>query len=351
MKIIVRFVLVVLSLLAVASAQSTPIDVSAGYSYFNFTQPLSSQTPSEQLTMNGGDFSAAFFRIHHHFSLEANVSGHFVTNCAGTTNNAGTNSTTCSDVSYMFGPRYTYGDHSSRITVFAHVLAGQDRANLLGNYSGGSGITVTDTSFALAAGGGIDYWFTRHVGIQAGPFDYLYTNHLNNSGAAAQGSVRAAGGVAFRFGGNLPQSEPKAPKEPKAQSESHRSWTHPWHKTTSAAAEAPPTVATNRPVQTTQPVQTAQPLNLPSHGMAIHSFGAVVGPQEFDGAKVLQLEPGGVAEMASVHVGDMIKSVDGKPVRTPMELAAELSDKSGKVRIGLQRGDLSVETLILLGAH
>jgi hypothetical protein len=34
-----------------------------------------------------------------------------------------------------------------------------------------------------------------------------------------------------------------------------------------------------------------------------------------------------------------------------MELAAELSDKSGKVRIGLQRGDLSVETLILLGAH
>jgi len=85
--------------------------------------------------------------------------------------------------------------------------------------------------------------------------------------------------------------------------------------------------------------------------MAIHSLGLVAGPQEFDGAKILLIEPGGVADMASLHVGDLIKAVDGKAVRTPMELAAELSDKTGKVRIGIQRGDFSTETLILLGAH
>jgi len=90
-------------------------------------------------------------------------------------------------------------------------------------------------------------------------------------------------------------------------------------------------------------------VNLPGRGMQITAFGAVLGPQEFDGAKILEIVPGGVAEMASLHVGDLIKSVDGRPVKTPMELAAELSDKSGKVRIGIQRGDFATETLILLG--
>jgi C-terminal processing protease CtpA/Prc len=83
--------------------------------------------------------------------------------------------------------------------------------------------------------------------------------------------------------------------------------------------------------------------------MLIASLGLAVGPQEFDGAKILEIVPGSIAEMASFKVGDMIKSVDGKPVRTPMELLAELSDKTGKVKIGIQRGDFATETVILLG--
>jgi C-terminal processing protease CtpA/Prc len=55
--------------------------------------------------------------------------------------------------------------------------------------------------------------------------------------------------------------------------------------------------------------------------------------------------------MASLHVGDLITSIDGKAVRTPMELAAELSGKSGKVRIGIVRGKFATETVILLGAQ
>jgi S1-C subfamily serine protease len=83
--------------------------------------------------------------------------------------------------------------------------------------------------------------------------------------------------------------------------------------------------------------------------MLIGTLGAAVGPQEFDGAKILEIVPGGIAEMASLKVGDLIKSVDGKAVKTPMELLAELSDKSGKVRIGILRGDVATETLILIG--
>jgi S1-C subfamily serine protease len=92
-------------------------------------------------------------------------------------------------------------------------------------------------------------------------------------------------------------------------------------------------------------------VNIPGRGLSISSLGAVLAPQEFDGAKVVEVVPGGVAEMASLKPGDLIKSVDGKAVRTPMELAAELSDKSGKVHLGMQRGDFQTETVILLGTR
>jgi S1-C subfamily serine protease len=92
-------------------------------------------------------------------------------------------------------------------------------------------------------------------------------------------------------------------------------------------------------------------MNVSGRGMAINALGIVVVPQEFDGAKILEIDPVGVGAMASMKAGDLIKTVDGKPVRTPMELLAELSDKTGKVKIGIQRGDFSTETLILLGTH
>lgn len=357
MRKLVHIALTALFLLGIASAQSVPVDLSAGYSYLNFNQPSSNQTPSYQLKMSiGWDFAAAIGRFHH-VGVEADFSGHSLSDCGSVT------SVTCNNLSYMFGPRYTSGDRSSRFTFFVHGLIGKDNATLLGLAPTSSTPTVSNTSFAMAGGGGLDIWFLRHVGLQLGPVDYFYTNHLSNNGATAQSSLRAVGGIAFRFGGDFGPTEPKAPKEPEEKPESHRSWKRPWHKTVSAPSESQPPAATSAPPRTAQPAQPAQPaqsaqtaqtsqsLNVPLHGMAIHAFGLVVGPQEFDGARVLQLEPGGVAEMASLHVGDLIKSVDGKPVRTPMELAAELSDKTGKIRIGLQRGELSVETLILLGTH
>jgi C-terminal processing protease CtpA/Prc len=85
--------------------------------------------------------------------------------------------------------------------------------------------------------------------------------------------------------------------------------------------------------------------------MAIAALGIVVGPQEFDGAKIIEVDPAGIGEMASMKAGDLIKTVDGKPIRTPMELLAELQDKTGKVKIGIQRGEFSTETLVLIGAH
>src|SRR5450631_472022 len=342
MKIMVRSALSALFLLGIASAQNLPaVDLFGGYSYLNFEVPNSTQSTSQKLKLNGWDFSASV-GLFHHFGAEADISGHWLNTCGG-------NSTLkCDNFSYMFGPRFTLGDRSSKFTGFVHGLVGQDRADLLAT----SGTTMLDTSLSIAGGGGVDYWLFRHVGLQLGPADYIFARHLNSFGAANQSNFRVSGGIAFRFGGDFPQAEPKAPKEPKVESsEGHRSWKRPWHKTKSAPSESQRSESqSSTPVTSApQPVQTLTPT--PRRGMSIHSIGVVAAPQEFDGAKILEIEPGSIAEMASLKPGDLIKSVDGKAVRTPMELAAELADKSGKVRIGILRGTFATETVILLGAR
>ncbi|HMD17413.1 MAG TPA: PDZ domain-containing protein [Terriglobales bacterium] len=320
---LVRFALAALFLLGIASAQNIPeINVFGGYSYLNFDLPAnpSTGTTSQRLAMNGWDISVAV-NLFHHIAVEGDFSGHSLSDCTGIT---GMN---CSDFSYMGGPRYTFGSRSGKITAFAHALVGRDSADLPGS----SGVSVSDSSVAVAAGGGVDYWVYRHmVGVQLGPIDYMYTRHLNSDAVPSQDNIRVSAGVVFRFGGETSGESPRAKRESSSNARAARN---------ASPAAQPTTVAAS---------QSAQ-LGIPGHGMPIAALGLAVGPQEFDGAKILEIVPGGLAEMASLKVGDLIKSVDGKPVKTPMELAAELSDKSGKVRIGIQRGDFATETLILLG--
>ena len=324
MEKLVRIALAALFLLGIASAQNLPeINVFGGYSYLNFDLPAnpSTGTTSQRLAMNGYDFSASV-NLFHHLAVEGDFSGHSLSDCTGV---SGLN---CDNFSYMGGPRYTFGTRSGKITAFVHGLVGRDNADLPGS----SGVSVSDTSVAVAAGGGIDYWVYRHmVGVQLGPADFMYTRHLNADAVPSQNNIRVSAGVVFRFGGQTSSGEPS----PRARRESSSNA----RAAKNAAPAAQPSVAAS---------QSAQ-LGIPGHGMPIPALGLAVGPQEFDGAKILEIVPGGVAEMASLKVGDLIKSVDGKPVKTPMELAAELSDKSGKVHIGIQRGDVATETLILLG--
>src|ERR1700690_2397362 len=324
----VRFALAVLFLLGIASAQNIPaIDVFGGYSYLNFNVPSSNFTTAQRLSMQGYD-GAVSIGLLHHLAVELDFAGHSLSDCGGTTG------LTCTDFSYMFGPRYNFGDRGKKVTAFVHGLVGQDRAKL-GNTSDTATNSTTDSSVALAGGAGVDYWVTPRIGVQLGPGDIFYTHHLNAQGVNGQDSFRAAAGIVFRFGGELPEPAPKgAPLPPPSVPTQPRS--------RHGRTEAQPTPVAGAPVGV---------VNVPGKGMSIIALGAVVTPQEFDGAKVVDVAPGGVAEMASLKAGDLIKSVDGKAVRTPMELAAELSDKSGKVHIGIQRGDFATEMVILLGTH
>lgn len=311
MKKLVHFALASLFLLGIASAQNVPaMDVFGGYSYLSFHMPanaITSFSNAETLALNGWDLSVSVSLLRH-LALEGDFSGHKNSDCFNLLN--------CSNFSYMGGVRFNVGNRSRKLTGFVHGLVGQDRVDL----PEASFVTSqSDTSVAFAGGGGIDYWVLRRVGIRLGPADFIYTNHLHADGVSSQNSFRLGGGIVFRFGGGA-YGEP-SPKSTRASSGSQ-----------------PSTVAVRQPAA----------VSVPGRGMSIPALGVLVAPQEFDGAKVLEIVPGGVAEMASMKAGDLIRSVDGKAVRTPMELAAELSDKSGKVRLGFQRGDFATETVVLL---
>jgi hypothetical protein len=327
MEKFVRTVFAAFFLLGIASAQHIPeIDVFGGMSYLNYdnTANPSSGGVSNRLGMIGMDASAAV-HLWHRFSGEADFGYHKYTGCPGTQN------ATCKDFSFMAGPRYTFGSGSSRMSPFVHGLIGKDSATLPVSGSG-----VSNSAMAFAAGGGVNYWLFRHIGF-GGEGDWFFTNHLSSYNAPKQTtSLRASAGIVFRFGGETSDGgrEPKSRREVSSSRSSSKSRAIP-------AARQPSTEAAPQPVQSLA--------GTPGHGMLIANLGAAVGPQEFDGAKILEIVPGSIAEMASLKVGDLIKSVDGKAVKTPMELLAELSDKSGKVRIGILRGDVATETLILLG--
>ena len=84
----------------------------------------------------------------------------------------------------------------------------------------------------------------------------------------------------------------------------------------------------------------------------------MAGPRTEGGAEIVEVASGSVAELANLHAGDVITSVDGKPVNTPMELAAELQNRaaSSQVRLGYMfrgsaLGYFAKETVVVLGPN
>lgn len=120
-----------------------------------------------------------------------------------------------SSISFLIGP--VLSTHTKHSTLFLHGLVGLNRLHS----SSTTKITGTkfaalpsdsDTTFALALGGGVDYDASRHFSVRLGQFDYLYTGHnmdvfanklfgpgTFNDLAAHQDNLRFASGVVFHF--------------------------------------------------------------------------------------------------------------------------------------------------------
>lgn len=173
-----------------AVAQNAPkLEVFGGYQYLHFDLSGSS------LNMNGFDASATY-NFNHWFGMSADISGAYNGN---TPNGGGPNGTT-HIYNYMFGPTiYPFGHH--RITLFVHGLAGDGHIHIALPAGGGNpALTLTDTSFVYAAGGGFDATITRHIAVRLFQGDYEQTQFLQDFGFPAQKNIRIAAGIVFRLG-------------------------------------------------------------------------------------------------------------------------------------------------------
>jgi S1-C subfamily serine protease len=185
---------------------------------------------------------------------------------------------------------------------FARFILGGAHSSLGASVSNLS-VSASVNSFFIAPGGGVDIRITHNLWFRVGA-DWL---HTSKDGVTVNG-VRALAGIKFTFGGTRPSSA-------------------------SPRSQAP------------EPVSTAVRMKIGALGI-----GAAVGEQQ--GAEIVEVFPNGVAALAALHPGDVINAVDGKAVKTPMELAAELSSRKAgdKVRLGFSiREQWQSETVVTLG--
>jgi hypothetical protein len=105
---------------------------------------------------------------------------------------------------FLFGPRLNL--RRKYFVPFLEFLIGDFRAD--GQVTGGP----HQSSFALAAGGGVDVVFTKHIAWRFAQLDYLMSNangiYLNPSGR--QNSFRAGTGLVIRWGFPPPPPPPPA---------------------------------------------------------------------------------------------------------------------------------------------
>jgi len=104
-------------------------------------------------------------------------------------------------LTYLFGPRFTYR-HWEKWTPYVQFLFGGGYA-----WSGPNSNSNTQNAFATAAGGGLDYNFTKRISIKPIQVEYVMTQFdsvalggSTKSFGGHQNDVRYSAGVVFKFG-------------------------------------------------------------------------------------------------------------------------------------------------------
>jgi outer membrane immunogenic protein len=175
-------------------AQEVPrVELFGGYSYLN----LDTTGRTNRLNFNGFDTNVTF-NVNRHLGVEVDFAGHFQTPCdqgiAIQANNR------CADWAYMAGPKVSF--RKKRFSPFAHVLFGGDRFSNT-NLTGG-GFTTSQTSWSMAAGGGLDFTVSPRISVRVAQFDYFMTNHDliigNFVDPGHQNHFRISTGIVFKFG-------------------------------------------------------------------------------------------------------------------------------------------------------
>jgi opacity protein-like surface antigen len=182
MKQIGLILLMLFAVAGLASAQVPGGNVFFGYSYYN-----TDLSGTDRVNTNGWEGSLEG-KVLPWVGIVADLDGHYGSqNFPAPCPLGGTGCTFNANISehdFLFGPRVSVPVGQFR--PFAEALFGGGHVNLNG---GGS-----DTVFATAVGGGIDYKIIRPVAVRF-QGDYIQTRFFG----ATQNNVRISTGIVFRF--------------------------------------------------------------------------------------------------------------------------------------------------------
>jgi hypothetical protein len=173
-----RFSLALLTLLAITGAASAQIPTK-GNVFFGYSYDRTALSSDDTTNMNGWDASLEG-KFLPWIGLVADVDGHY-----GSHNYDGTNVDITAH-NALFGPRVSL--QIERFRPFAEFLVG------VGHISRNHGISDSDTSFANAAGGGLDYKIFGPVSVRA-QLDWVNTRFYGQG----QNGVRLTTGIAVHF--------------------------------------------------------------------------------------------------------------------------------------------------------
>jgi outer membrane protein OmpA-like peptidoglycan-associated protein len=173
-------------------------ELGAGYSYVNFNPG----DPFASFNNHGASGSFAY-NASRYLGLVAEFAGYnFERNTSGTNFRGSWNT-------WLFGPRLNLR-RFDYFVPFAEFLVGGSHAD--------PQITGTNAqnAFALAAGGGVDVVFSKHVAWRFAQIDYLMTNFSGATlgGNARQDNLRLGTGIVIRLGLPSAPPPPPAPKGP-----------------------------------------------------------------------------------------------------------------------------------------
>ncbi|HTZ49668.1 MAG TPA: outer membrane beta-barrel protein [Verrucomicrobiae bacterium] len=165
------------------AGQAPVFEAGIGYSYTDVSIPSQST-----LGMNGVDLlGTADFSRHFGIHLDLGYARNF---------NAFNSSHTADLLTYMGGPAF-YPLRKRHLNVYTHVLFGGARETGVNYESDGTVLTGYVNKFAWAAGGGVQYRFSRPFALRIG-VDYLHTQFFN-SNIVVQGQSNLKSGVSLIY--------------------------------------------------------------------------------------------------------------------------------------------------------
>lgn len=280
-----------------AGQDYSKVDMFAGYTYVNVDTNDLAQSRQD---MNGWNASISV-SAHKFFAIEGDVSGYYKNyNVEGYSVNV-------RDYAFAAGPRINVKP------FFVHVLLGVDR--LSGNVETGvSNISASasQNAFTSLFGGGMQVKISPHWALRTSA-DYVLTHHnifkvVNPSAPNyTQNNFRVGVGIVFLYGEG---------KDSNALLDMRHDDTRPIDRRDGTAARLIPALG-------------------------------ITGAPEADGVRITAIAPNSPAERASFTVGDVVLTVNGKPVATVEQLAAAAGDR-GEAAMTFRHKAWTMNTVVKL---